>query len=53
MGNENSRIKFASKGTSINMMCGLQGAGKTTHTAKLAKMYLKQGHRPLVAALDI
>lgn len=35
------------------MMCGLQGAGKTTHTAKLAKMYLKQGHRPLVAALDI
>ena len=53
MGNENSRIKFANKGPTIIMMCGLQGAGKTTHTAKLAKMFLKQGHRPLVAALDI
>ena len=53
MGNENSRIKFANRGPTIIMMCGLQGAGKTTHTAKLAKMYLKQGHRPLVAALDI
>ena len=53
MGNENARIKFANKGPTIIMMCGLQGAGKTTHTAKLAKLYLKQGHRPLVAALDI
>lgn len=53
MGSENSRVKFASHGPTIIMMCGLQGAGKTTHTAKLAKMYKKQGHRPLVAALDI
>ena len=53
MGSENSRIKFANHGPTAIMMCGLQGAGKTTHTAKLAKMYLKQGHRPLVAALDI
>ena len=53
MGSANSRVKFANKGPTIIMMCGLQGAGKTTHTAKLAKMYLKQGHRPLVAALDI
>ena len=53
MGNENSKIKFASKGPTIIMMCGLQGAGKTTHTAKLAKYFLKQGKRPLVAALDI
>lgn len=53
MGSENSRVKFANKGPTIIMMCGLQGAGKTTHTAKLAKMYLKQGRRPLVAALDI
>ncbi len=53
MGSENSRIKFANHGPTVIMMCGLQGAGKTTHTAKLAKMYLKQGHRPLVAALDI
>ena len=53
MGSENSRIKFANHGPTVIMMCGLQGAGKTTHTAKLAKMFLKQGHRPLVAALDI
>lgn len=53
MGSENQRIKFANKGPTVIMMCGLQGAGKTTHCAKLAKMYLKQGHRPMVAALDI
>ncbi len=53
MGNQNARVKFANHGPTIIMMCGLQGAGKTTHTAKLAKLYLKQGHRPLVAALDI
>ncbi len=53
MGSENARVKFANHGPTIIMMCGLQGAGKTTHTAKLAKLYLKQGHRPLVAALDI
>ena len=53
MGSENQRIKFANKGPTVIMMCGLQGAGKTTHCAKLAKMYLKQGHRPMIAALDI
>ncbi len=53
MGSENQRIKFANKGPTVIMMCGLQGAGKTTHCAKLAKMYLKQGHRPIIAALDI
>ena len=53
MGSQNVRIKYASKGPTIIMMCGLQGAGKTTHTAKLAKMFLKEGHRPLLAALDI
>ena len=53
MGSENQRIKFANKGPTVIMMCGLQGAGKTTHCAKLAKMYLKQGHRPMIAAFDI
>ncbi|MEG2929763.1 MAG: signal recognition particle protein [Oscillospiraceae bacterium] len=53
MGAQNQRIKFANKGPTVIMMCGLQGAGKTTHSAKLAKMYLKEGHRPLLAALDI
>ncbi len=53
MGSQNQRIKFANKGPTVIMMCGLQGAGKTTHCAKLAKMYIKQGHRPMIAALDI
>ena len=35
------------------MMCGLQGAGKTTHAAKLAYMLKGQGHRPLLVAGDV
>lgn len=53
MGNSNSRINFASKPPTVIMMCGLQGSGKTTHAAKLAKMLKKDGHYPLLAACDI
>jgi signal recognition particle subunit SRP54 len=53
MGNRNSRINYASKPPTVIMMCGLQGSGKTTHAAKLAKMLKKEGHRPLLAACDI
>ncbi|MBQ9139491.1 MAG: signal recognition particle protein [Ruminococcus sp.] len=53
MGERNSRINFASKPPTVIMMCGLQGSGKTTHAAKLAKMLKKEGHRPLLAACDI
>ncbi|MCM1133385.1 MAG: signal recognition particle protein [Ruminococcus flavefaciens] len=53
MGNSNSRINFASKPPTVIMMCGLQGSGKTTHAAKLAKMLKKEGHYPLLAACDI
>lgn len=53
MGSSNSRINFASKPPTVIMMCGLQGSGKTTHAAKLAKMLKKEGHRPLLAACDI
>ena len=35
------------------MMCGLQGSGKTTHAAKLAKMFKKEGKRPLLIAADV
>ena len=35
------------------MMCGLQGSGKTTHSAKLARMFRKQGKRPLLVACDV
>lgn len=53
MGNSNSRINFSSKPPTVIMMCGLQGSGKTTHSAKLAKLLKKEGHRPLLAACDI
>ena len=53
MGTENQRINIPSKPPCIIMMCGLQGAGKTTHAAKLAKYFLKQGRRPMLVAGDI
>ena len=53
MGSKESRINFASRPPTIIMMCGLQGSGKTTHSAKLGKMLKKQGHRPLLVACDV
>ena len=53
MGESNARINMASKPPTVIMMCGLQGSGKTTHAAKLAKLLKKEGHRPLLAACDI
>jgi signal recognition particle subunit SRP54 len=46
MGNENAKINFPSKPPCVIMMCGLQGSGKTTHAAKLAKYLLSIGKRP-------
>lgn len=53
MGSDNARLALASKPPTIIMMCGLQGSGKTTHSAKLAKMLKAEGHRPMLAACDI
>ncbi len=53
MGTEQVRLKNASRNPTIIMMCGLQGSGKTTHAAKLAKLLRSKGHRPLLAACDI
>lgn len=53
MGGEYQRIKTASRIPTVIMMCGLQGSGKTTHCAKLAKMLKTKGHRPLMVACDI
>ena len=52
MGGSNARLTFASKGPTIVMMVGLQGAGKTTNGAKLAGFMKKQGKRPLLVACD-
>ncbi len=53
MGSTNSKLTIASKPPTIILMCGLQGAGKTTMCGKLAKMLKKQGKKPLLVACDI
>lgn len=53
MGGTQSRLAAASHPPTIVMMCGLQGSGKTTHSAKLALALKKKGHRPLLVACDV
>ena len=53
MGGEQVRLNTAPKIPTVIMMCGLQGSGKTTHSAKLARMLKGKGHRPLLVACDI
>ena len=53
MGGGEARLKMPSSGPCIILLCGLQGAGKTTHAAKLGRLLKKQGHRPLLAACDV
>ena len=54
MGSEVSEIKLLpSNEVTIIMMCGLQGAGKTTTVAKLAGQYKNKGRKPLLVACDV
>lgn len=54
MGNTTAKLDFPSKPPCVIMMCGLQGAGKTTHCAKLAKWLAEQSsRRPLLVACDV
>jgi len=53
MGSTHTRINLSSKIPTIILMCGLQGSGKTTHSAKLGYMFKQQGKRPLLVACDI
>lgn len=53
LGGENQKLIIGSKSPSVVMLCGLQGAGKTTNGAKLAAYMRKQGKRPLLVACDI
>ena len=53
MGSTNAKLVVASKPPTVIMMCGLQGAGKTTMCGKLAKMLKKQGKKPMLVACDI
>lgn len=54
MGSEETELTFKKDGTpTVFMMVGLQGAGKTTHTGKLALSLKKKGKKPLLVACDI
>ena len=53
LGGTNNSIALASKPPTIIMMVGLQGSGKTTTSAKLARRLLKEGQLPLLVAADV
>ena len=53
MGGSNAKLTWSPSVPTIYMLCGLQGAGKTTMAAKLAGYLTKQGKKPLLAACDI
>ncbi len=53
MGGSISKLTWSSSTPTIYMLCGLQGAGKTTMAAKLAGMLIKQGKKPMLVACDI
>ena len=53
MGGQHAKLKVASKLPTVIVLCGLQGAGKTTFAAKLGAYLKKQGKNPLLVACDI
>ena len=53
MGGQNVKLTRSSSVPTIYMMCGLQGAGKTTMCAKIGKMLVKEGKKPMLAACDV
>jgi len=53
LGGSNSKVTFASKPPTVIMLVGLQGAGKTTTSGKLASILRKQGKTPLLVACDV
>ncbi len=53
MGADSTKLVINPKPPTVIMMVGLQGAGKTTHTGKLASMYKQKGKSPLLVACDV
>ncbi|MCH5160618.1 MAG: signal recognition particle protein [Clostridiales bacterium] len=53
MGSTNSKLEVAPKPPTVILMCGLQGAGKTTFCGKLGAYLTKQGKKPMLAACDV
>jgi signal recognition particle subunit SRP54 len=53
LGGEAIRISFASKPPTVVLMAGLQGSGKTTNSAKLARWFKAQGRNPMLVGADL
>lgn len=53
MGGQNQKLEVSPKPPTVIMMCGLQGAGKTTLCGKLSLLLKKQGKKPLLVACDV
>jgi signal recognition particle subunit SRP54 len=53
LGGETMRITYAGKPPTVVLMAGLQGAGKTTNAAKLARWFKQQGRNPLLVGADL
>lgn len=53
LGRENSRIQLAPNPPTLIMLVGLHGSGKTTTSAKLARLFKKEGRRPMLVAADL
>ena len=53
LGSKQEGIKIAPVGPTVILLAGLQGSGKTTTAAKLAKRLAREGRAPMLAALDI
>ena len=53
MGGVNAKLTYSPQPPTIYMLCGLQGAGKTTMAAKLGNMIKKGGKKPLLVACDV
>lgn len=53
MGSDTAKLEISPKPPTVVMMVGLQGAGKTTHTGKIANLYKSKGKRPLLVACDV
>ena len=53
LGGETIKITYASKPPTVVLMAGLQGSGKTTTSAKLARWFKQQGRNPMLVAADL
>ena len=53
MGGQNAKLTYSPQVPTIYMLCGLQGAGKTTMAGKLGNMIKKNGKKPLLVACDV